>query len=373
MFTSKNSEGMDALPPQPLPEGFARHEEGVTFVEKQLQSPADSAVDALAMDPNRLPLLKLEDSPSGRFSMYLLEEVCHMVAAAGTPYVEEERDLSLYGEWRNLYYGECRRDFEWTDMKIKGLRPEYTRLAMMQDLLYIIRNTQDALDHFEFILSAVHGKALIASRVPDSDTIRALALYAFAHFIVPIDGHPSVVSQVKDKTTEEGIFSLLSALCNNPANTGDIRGAFLLLAMYSVLELNMPSKSRMEQLRDFFFSHMQIKSSNEKIKEKILCLYALIAKSDPHRYGNPQDGKIIVEYAQSALMVSCPYISEELTQIWGQHMQTLIDMQKSGQLEVSLKREFVTREAQALIRPSDPNIPHCHPSALPVLRQIVEL
>jgi hypothetical protein len=247
---------------------------------------------------------------------------------------------------------------------------------MIQDLLYVIRNTPDVLKagHFGFILAAVHGSSLTNnSRVPDLDTIKVLALYAFAHYIVPVDGRPSVVSQVKDKTTQEGIFSILSALCNNPANPGDIRGAFLLLAMYSVLELHMPALSRMKQLQDFFFYHMQVKSQNEKIKEKLLCIYTLIAKSDPNRYGDPKDGKIIVEYAQSALMVSCPYISEELTQIWGQYMQNLIDLQKSGQLEVSLKRDFVIREAQALIAPSNPDVPRCQPSAIPILQQIVGL
>jgi hypothetical protein len=281
--------------------------------------------------------------------MYLLEEVCHMVTAAGTPYVEEERDLSLYQEWRNLYYGECRRNSNWTNTKLKDLHPEYTHLAMTQDLLYIIRNTPDVLKagHFGFILASVRGKSLIASRVSDSDTIKVLALYAFAHYIVPVDGHPSVISQVKDNTTQEGIFSILSALCNNPANPGDIRGAYLLLAMYSILELHMPFKSRMDQMRDFFFFHLQPKQ-NERVKENLLHLFFLLAKSDPPRYGNLEEGKAIVKYAQCVLLTSCPYIDESLTLIWKQHMQSLVDAYRSGELK-DFDLAWMKKEAQALI------------------------
>jgi hypothetical protein len=374
MYTSENKGEMDALPPQPLPEDFARHEAGLTFVEKQLQGSATPAIDALAMDSNRLPLLRLEDTPSGHFPRHLLEEVCHMVAAAGTPYVEGERDLSLYREWRNLYYEKCRRNFDWTDMEIERLHPEYTCLDMIQDLLYVIRNTPDVLkaDHFGFILSAVHGCSLTNnSRVPDLDTISTLALYAFAHYIVPIDGHPSVISQVKDKTTTEGIFSILSALCNNPANTGDVRGAFLLLAMYAVLELNMPFKSRMDQIRDFFFFHLQPKQ-NEKVKENLLHLLSLLAESDPRRYGNPEEGKAIVKHAQCVLLVSCPYLGESLTSIWEQHTRSLVNAYRSKKLK-DFDLVWMKKEAQALITPSNPKAPRCQPSALPVLQQIVAL
>jgi hypothetical protein len=104
-----------------------------------------------------------------------------------------------------------------------------------------------------------------------------------------------------------------------------------------------------------------------------LRIYTLIAKSDPNRYGDSTDGKVIVEDAQSLLMVSCPHISEELTQIWGQDMQIEIDMQKSGQLKASLQQDFVPREAQMLITPSDLNVPPCHSSAHPRLQQIVTL
>jgi hypothetical protein len=374
MSTSEKKGEMDALPPQPLPEDLARHEAGLTFVEKHLQGPTGSAIDTLAMDPNRLPLLKLEDTPLGHFPRYLSKEVHSMVAAAATPYVEGERDLSLYQEWRNLYYEECRRSSNWTNMKIKDLHPEYTHLAMIQDLLYVIRNTQDVpqAGHFEFILDSVHGKALIAGRVPDFDTIKVLALYAYAHFIVPVDGHPALISQVEDNTMKEGIFSGLSALCNHPANTGDIRGAFLLLAMYSVLELHMPFKSRMKQLQDFFFYHIQIPSQSDVTKERIFKIYALIAESDPKRYGSPEEGKTIIEYAQSALLVSCPYISEALTSIWSQHMQSLLDAYRSGELK-DFDLAWMKKEAQALIAPSNPDAPRCQPSALPVLQQIVRL
>ncbi|MDR0445411.1 MAG: hypothetical protein LBG98_04010 [Puniceicoccales bacterium] len=368
MLTSENKDEMDALPPQSLPEDLARHGAGLTFVEKQLQNSAASAIDALAMDPNRLLLLKLEDTPSGRLPMHLLEEVHHMVAAAGTPYAEGERDLSLYQKWRDLYYGECRQNSNWTNTKLKSLHPEYTHLAMIQDLLHVIKHTPDVpkAGHFGFILASVRGKSLIAKRIPDSDTISTLALYAFAHFIVPVDGHPSVVSQVTDRTIQEGIFSVLSALCNNPANTGDVRGAFLLLAMYSVLELHMPFKSRMDQMRDFFFFHIQPKQ-NERVKENLLHLFFLLAESDPTRYGNPEEGKAIVKHAQSVLLVSCPYISESLTLIWSQHMQSLVDAYRSKKLK-DFDITWMKKEAQALITPSDPDAPRCHPSAHSVLR-----
>jgi hypothetical protein len=143
--------------------------------------------------------------------------------------------------------------------------------------------------------------------------------------------------------------------------------------MYWGLNLAMPARSRLEQFEDFFFRHVQPRCPSEKVKEKILRIYALTAKSDPNRYGNPEEGKVIVENAQMALMVSCPYISDELTQAWGRHMQGLIDLQKSGQLKVSLKREMITKEARELIKPSNPDIPRCLPSAIPVLEQIARL
>jgi hypothetical protein len=296
-----------------------------------------------------------------------------MVTAAGTPYVKEERDLSIYHEWRTLYYGECRRHSEWTDTKMQALHPEHTRLAKIQDLLYVIKNTPDVpkAGHFGFILAAVRGLSLVAHKVPDSDTIKVLALYAFAHYIVPVDGHPSVVSQVEDNTTKEGIFSILSALCNNPGNPGDIRGAFLLLAMYSVLELHMPFRSRMDQIRDFFFFHLQPKQ-NERVKENLLHLLFRLAKSDPARYGNLEEGKAIVKYAQCVLLVSCPYISEALTAIWKQHMQSLLDAYRSKELK-DFDLAWIKKEAQALITPSNPDAPRCQPSAIPILQQIVKL
>jgi len=365
---------MDALPPPPLPEDLAHRGAGIAAVEEQLQGPTASAIDALAMDPNRLPLLKLEDTALGRFSQYLTEEVCAMVAAAGSPYVKAERDLSRYEGWRALYYGECRRDFEWTAMKMKERYPDYTYLERIQDLVHVVKNVPEAAeaDHIGFVLAAITGSAFIAPRVPDSDTIRALALYAFAHFIVPVGGRPSLVSRVTDPELKEAIFHELSLFCNNPGSTPDIRGAYILLAMYAVLNLDMPLLSRMEQLQDFFFRHMQPGTQRENIKEKLLKIYLLIARSDPVRYGNLQIGKGTVECAQRALMVSCPYISEELTETWKEYMQSLIDAHKAGQLEIS-DLDWMKKEAQELITPSNPDAPRCHPSAHPVLRQLVEL
>jgi hypothetical protein len=346
-----------AVPP-PFPTDLARQEAVLT------------SVDALAMDSNRLPL---EPTPSGGFPRHLLEEVCHMVAAAAAPHVEEERDLTLYQVWRNMYYEECRRDSHWTDMRMESLHPEYACLAMIRDLLYVIKNTPDVTQagHSGFILASVHGMSLIAGRVPDSDTVKLLALYAYAHFIVPVGGRPSVVSQMTDNATKESIFSGLSALCNNPGNPGDIRGAFLLLAMYSVLELKMPFKSRMDQIRDFFFFHIQPKQ-NEKVKENLLRLLSLLAESDPTRYGNPEEGKAIVKHAQCVLLVSCPYIGESLTPIWQQCVQSLIDAYRTKKLK-DFDRAWMKKEARALITPSNPDAPRCQPSALPVLQQIVRL
>jgi hypothetical protein len=106
----------------------------------------------LALDPNRPPLLRIEDILSGRLPQYLLEEVCAMISV-----VDGERDLTLYWEWCNIYSEQYCQDFELTEMMIMKLHPEYKPLAMMiPDLLYVIRYTQDVLtvDHFGFVLEA---------------------------------------------------------------------------------------------------------------------------------------------------------------------------------------------------------------------------
>jgi hypothetical protein len=375
MITTEQNKDMDAyIPPQSPSDDLARQESGTALVESYVaQNPL--SIEALIHDPAHIPPLQGNNPEEESFLTFIPEEVVAMLMAVGRTYTGAERDLSRYREWLSIYSDECRQDSDWSRQKITRIYPSYTGFERIQDIIYVIEEKQGnpELGNILFIVKAVFGCATISTRVPSFDEIKALSLYAFAHFLLPIGGKPSLISQLTDPKDKKWFFSLLQALCDHPANTPDIRGAFLLLAMYSVLNLDMPALSRMEQLRDFFFRHMQVKSHNEKIKEKLLRIYALIAKSDPNRYGDPKDGKIIVEYAQSALMVSCPYISEELTQIWKQYMQTLIDLKKSGQLKVSLKRDFVIREAQALITPSDPHIPHCQPSALPILQQIVKL
>jgi hypothetical protein len=67
--------------------------------------------------------------------------------------------------------------------------------------------------------------------------------------------------------------------------------------MYSVLNLDLPALSRMNQLHDFFFYHIQMPTQSDETKKQILQIYYLIAKSDPSRYGNPKDGQTIVQYA----------------------------------------------------------------------------
>jgi hypothetical protein len=377
MITTEQDKDMDAyIPPQDPSDDLAHQESGIALVESYVdQNPLN--IEGLIHDPAHIPPLQGNNPEEESFLAFIPEEVVAMLTAVGRTYTGAERDLSRYREWLSIYR-DSKVQFQrylTSQQEMNKRHPEYAELERIKDFIYVLETMRDdpELFNLSFVSDAVQRFATISVRGPNFDEIKALSLYAFAHFLLPIGGRPSLISQLTDPKDKKWIFSLLQAFCNHPANTPDIRGAFLLLAMYSVLNLDMPASSRMEQFRDFFFRHMQVKSHNEKIKEKLLRIYALIAKSDPNRYGDPKDGKIIVEYAQSALMVSCPYISEELTQIWGQYMQTLIDLQKSGQLKVSLKRDFVIREAQALITPSDPNIPRCQPSAIPVLQQIVKL
>jgi hypothetical protein len=175
---------------------------------------------------------------------------------------------------------------------------------------------------------------------------------------------------MSDNAMKEAVFGKLSALCNNPGNPGNVRGAFLLLTMYSVLNLNMPFRSRMDQIRDFFFFHIQPRQ-NEAVKKNLLHILFLLSVSDPNRYGRFDEGQAIVKHAQCVLLISCPYIGESLTDDWSQHMQGLIDAYQSKKLK-DFDQAWMKKEAQQLLNgPRDENGPRCHPSAHPILRQVI--
>jgi hypothetical protein len=108
------------------------------------------------------------------------------------------------------------------------------------------------------------------------------------------------------------------------------------------------------------------------VKENLLHLLSLLAKSDPARYGNPEEGKAIVKHAQCVLLVSCPYLSESLSSIWKQHMQSLIDAYRSKKLK-DFDLDWMKKEARSLLTPSNPDAPRCQPSAVPMLQLIVGL
>jgi hypothetical protein len=276
----------------------------------------------------------------------------------------------------DLYRSEGKGDAVLAATKINKLHPGFWGKELLKSFIYVMEEKSIDAEYYDTsMLSQLLWKfsqcSLTWNGREYASEIKALTLYAFAHFIVPIDDHPPVISQVKDNTVKEAIFSKLSALCNNPANTGDVRGAYLLLTMYAVLNLDMPFKSRMDQIRDFFFFHLQPKQ-NEKVKENLLHVLFLLAVSDPNRYGRLDEGQAIVKHAQCVLLVSCPYISESLTVVWSQLVQALIDAYRSKKLK-DFDLTWMKKEAQALITPSDPNIPRCQPSALPILRQLLDL
>lgn len=196
------------------------------------------------------------------------------------------------------------------------------------------------------------------------DEIKALVIYAIAHFIFPLHGKPSLLSKLS-YSQKSTLYSNLEEFTNSRSLTGDVRGAFLLFSMYSVLHLDIPSISRMTILRGFFFSHIQAESQSDQFKIRVLRIYSLIAESDPSRYGEPHEGIIVVEYCQSSLLVSCPSITLPVTKIWVELMEHLL--QNIQPLSPS-HLEFLKTEAENLLKDK-----RCHSITFSILEHVRNL
>lgn len=195
------------------------------------------------------------------------------------------------------------------------------------------------------------------------DEIKALVIYAMAYFIFPLHGKPSLLSKLSS-SQKSTLFSNIDDFTNSRALTGDVRGAFLLFSMYSVLHFDMPSISRMTILKGFFFSHIQVQSQSDQFKIRILHIYFLIAQSDPSRYGELNEGNIIVEYCQTALLVACPYINLPVINIWLELMEHLVQTLQTTTFAPS-HLEFLKTEAENLLKDQ-----RCNSITFPVLEKV---
>jgi hypothetical protein len=318
---------------------------------------------ALANDPARLDPIEAHTPADQSFLAFISNEVVSMVTAVSRPWRRTVRDLTLYQNFL-------------VTLSSKTFAPKKysSGFDRIQDYLFILENHFDnpALCDLGLMIQVVFECAVISVRIPDFDATKMLVVYAFAHFLLPIDGKPSIISRDIDVKLKNRIFELLGALCEHPANTPDVRGAYFLLAIYSLLHLKMSNFLRAKQVNEFFFTHMQVKSQNEKIKDKLLSVFSLIGRSDPDRYEDPKDNHVIVRQSQKALVVSCPYISDDLTVIWAQHMAFLIEMWRARRIK-AFDLPWMKSEAQDLLPPGKPNIQPCRQSAYPTLRQILNL
>jgi hypothetical protein len=168
----------------------------------------------------------------------------------------QNREISHSIRRCSIFIEKKAKDAELATIKINKLYAVFFGKEFLNKIIYVMEGKCTDTEYYDAsMLLQLQWKftqcSLTWNGQKYGNEIKALALYGFVHFVLPIKGRPLLLSQTTDPTIKKELFSKFASLSNNPANTDDVRGAYLLLTMYSVLNLDMPFKSRMDKIRDF--------------------------------------------------------------------------------------------------------------------------